>query len=294
MASGNMKDIKRRIKSVESTMQITKAMELVASSKLRKAKEKADNARPYFNALYETMCEIQSENPGFFSQYTRKRDAKAVLLVVIAGDRGLAGGFNSNVLKLAQSRIDELKGSAEVKVLAIGKKSVEYFTKRGYDLAGSYPNIAESLKIHHAADISDVIMQKFVSGEIDRVELFHTEYVSPLLQQAEALAVLPMDVRSGEDSDSNERAKIKEIPVYEPSPEFVFDAIVPKYITGMIFCAVVDSFASEQASRRIAMENASDNASEMISDLSLMYNRARQASITQEITEIVGGASAQE
>lgn len=294
MASGNMKDIKRRIKSVESTMQITKAMELVASSKLRKAKEKADNARPYFNALYETMCEIQSENPGFFSQYTRKRDAKTVLLVVIAGDRGLAGGFNSNVLKLAQSRIDELKGSAEVKVLAIGKKSVEYFTKRGYDLAGSYPNIAESLKIHQAADISDVIMQKYVSGEIDRVELFHTEYVSPLLQQAEALAVLPMDVRSGEDSDSNERAKIKEIPVYEPSPEFVFDAIVPKYITGMIFCAVVDSFASEQASRRIAMENASDNASEMISDLSLMYNRARQASITQEITEIVGGASAQE
>lgn len=294
MASGNMKDIKRRIKSVESTMQITKAMELVASSKLRKAKEKADNARPYFNALYETMCGIQSENPGFFSQYTKKRDAKTVLLVVIAGDRGLAGGFNSNILKLAQARIDELKGASEVKILAIGKKSVEYFTKRGYDLMGSYPNIAEGLKIHHAADISDVIMQKYVSGEIDKVELFHTEYVSPLLQQAEALAVLPMDVRSGGDQDGSERAKAKELPVYEPSPEFVFDAIVPKYITGMIFCAVVDSFASEQASRRIAMENASDNASEMISGLSLMYNRARQASITQEITEIVGGASAQE
>ncbi|MDE7278662.1 MAG: ATP synthase F1 subunit gamma [Oscillospiraceae bacterium] len=294
MASGNMKDIKRRIKSVESTMQITKAMELVASSKLRKAKEKADNARPYFNALYETMCEIQSENPGFFSQYTKKRDAKTVLLVVIAGDRGLAGGFNSNILKLAQARIDELKGSAEVKVIAIGKKSAEYFIKRGYDLMGSYPNIAEGLKIHHAADISDIIMQKFVSGEIDKVELFHTEYVSPLLQQAEALSVLPMDVHSGDDQGSGERSRIKELPVYEPSPETVFDAIVPKYITGMIFCAVVDSFASEQASRRIAMENASDNAGEMISGLSLMYNRARQASITQEITEIVGGAAAQE
>lgn len=294
MASGNMKDIKRRIKSVESTMQITKAMELVASSKLRKAKEKADNARPYFNALYDTMCEIQSENPGFFSQYTKKRDAKTVLLVVIAGDRGLAGGFNSNILKLAQARIDELKGSSEVKILAVGKKSVEYFTKRGYDLAGSYPNIAESLKIHHAADISDIIMQKYVSGEIDKVELFHTEYVSPLLQQAEALSMLPMDVRSGKDSDDREKSKVRELPVYEPSPESVFDAIVPKYITGMIFCAVVDSFASEQAARRIAMENASDNAGEMISGLSLMYNRARQASITQEITEIVGGAAAQE
>jgi len=294
LASGNMKDIKRRIKSVESTMQITKAMELVASSKLRKAKEKADNARPYFNALYDTMCEIQSENPGFFSQYTKKRDAKTVLLVVIAGDRGLAGGFNSNILKLAQTRIDELKGSSEVKILAIGKKAVEYFTKRGYDLTGSYPNIAESLKIHHAADISDIIMQKFVSGEIDKVELFHTEYVSPLLQQAEALSMLPMDVRSGKDTDGKEKSKVRELPVYEPSPESVFDAIVPKYITGMIFCAVVDSFASEQAARRIAMENASDNAGEMISGLSLMYNRARQASITQEITEIVGGAAAQE
>lgn len=293
MASGNMKDIKRRIKSVESTMQITKAMELVASSKLRKAKEKADKARPYFNALYETMCEIQSENPDFVSRYSGKREVKTVLLVVIAGDRGLAGGFNSNVLKLAQARIDELKGKSEVKILAVGKKSVEYFAKRGYDLAGSYPNIAEGLKIHHAADISDMIMNKYVSGEIDRVELFHTEYVSPLLQQAEALAVLPMDVKSDPEAAAG-RAKLRELPVYEPSPEFVFDAIVPKYITGMIFCAVVDSFASEQASRRTAMESASDNASEMISGLSLMYNRARQASITQEITEIVGGATAQE
>ncbi|MGN0674469.1 MAG: ATP synthase F1 subunit gamma [Oscillospiraceae bacterium] len=286
MATGNMKDIKRRIKSVESTMQITKAMELVASSKLRKAKEKADNARPYFNALYDTMCEIQSENPGFFSQYTKKRDAKTVLLVVIAGDRGLAGGFNSNVLKLAQARINELEGKAAVKILAIGKKSVEYFTKRGYDLLASYPNVAEGIKIHHAADISDKIMNPFVKGEIDRVELFRTEYVSPLVQQAESLAILPLDIKPGE-------TKTRELPIYEPSPAEVFDAIVPKYITGIIFCAVVDSFASEQAARRTAMESATDNASEMISGLSLIYNRARQASITQEITEIVGGASAQ-
>lgn len=294
MASGNMKDIKRRIKSVESTMQITKAMQLVASSKLRKAKEKADNARPYFNAMYETMCEIQSENPGFFSQYTKKREEKNVLLVVIAGDRGLAGGFNSNILKLVQARIDELKadGKTAVKVLPIGKKAVEYFTKRGYELIGSYPGIAEGIKIHHAADISDMIVHKFVTGEIDKVELFHTEYVSPLLQQAEQLAMLPMDVSSG--TDTAEKPRYRELPVYEPSPEFVFDAIVPKYVTGMIFCAVIDSFASEQASRRNAMESASDNAEEMISGLSLMYNRARQASITQELTEIVGGATAQE
>lgn len=286
MASGNMKDIKRRIKSVESTMQITKAMELVASSKLRKAKEKADNARPYFNALYDTMCEIQSENPGFFSRYTKKRDAKTVLLVVIAGDRGLAGGFNSNVLKLAQARVDELKAEdMTVKILAIGKKAVEYFVKRGHDLVGSFPNVAEGMKIHHAADISNKIVYPFFNGEFDRVELFRTEYVSPLVQQAERVAILPLEVAPVESKGA------RQLPVYEPSPSAVFDAIVPKYITGIIFCAVVDSFASEQAARRTAMESATDNAEEMISGLSLVYNRARQASITQEITEIVGGAS---
>ncbi len=271
-------------------MQITKAMELVASSKLRKAKEKADNARPYFNALYDTMCGIQAENPGFFSQYMKKRDLKTVMLVVIAGDRGLAGGFNSNVLKLAQARIDELssEGSA-VKIIAVGKKSSEYFIKRGYDVVESYVNIAEGIKIYGAASISDRIVHPFIKGEVDRVELFRTEYVSPLLQRAESLSLLPLDI----SADAAEKKDL-ELPIYEPSARDVFDSIVPKYMTGIIFGAIVDSFASEQAARRTAMESASDNASEMISDLSLLYNRARQASITQEITEIVGGAAAQE
>lgn len=290
MASGNMKDIKRRIKSVESTMQITKAMELVASSKLRKAKEKADKARPYFNALYDTMCEIQSENPVFLSRYTKKREGNTIMLVVVAGDRGLAGGFNSNVLKLAQARIDEIKDKSYIKIIAIGKKAAEYFTKRGYELAASYPGVGENLKIYNAADIANKIMNPYIKGEIDRVELFRTEYVSPLVQRAESLPILPVDI-SEEEAAAH---KIRQLPVYEPSAEAVFDAIVPKYITGIIFGAVVDSFASEQAARRTAMESATDNAGEMISNLSLIYNRARQASITQEITEIVSGASAQE
>ena len=147
MASGNMKVIKRRIKSVESTMQITKAMELVASSKLRKAKEKADRARPYFNALYDTMCEIQAENPRFLSPFTRKSGEGKSLLVVIAGDRGLAGGFNNNVFKLAQARIDELGGREKVDILPIGKKAVEFYEKRGYNLMARYQNICESIKI---------------------------------------------------------------------------------------------------------------------------------------------------
>ncbi|MCD7731761.1 MAG: ATP synthase F1 subunit gamma [Oscillospiraceae bacterium] len=288
MASGNMKSIKRRIKSVESTLQITKAMEVVSSSKLRKAKEKADSARPFFDALYQTMCEIQSENTGFLSPYIGKREAKNVMLIVIAGDRGLAGGFNSNITKMASTHIKELEEQGcKVKILAIGKKSAEYFSKHGYDIAKSYINVGQDMKINHAAVIADDVVVPYLNGEIDRVEIFSTEFISTLSQEARFKPILPLEI-------SDDKPKLREIPIYEPSPEAVFNAIVPKYITGIIYSTVVDSFAAEQAARRTAMENASDNANEMISHLSLVYNRARQSSITQEITEIVGGASAQE
>lgn len=282
-----MKDIKRRIKSVESTMQITKAMELVASSKLRKAKEKADKARPYFDALYETMCEIQAENPSFLSPFTRKAGEGKSLLVVIAGDRGLAGGFNSNIFKLAQARVDELGGKDKTDIIAIGKKAVEYFGKREFNMLGSYPDFSENIRIHQANDIAGEIVDKYVKGIYERVELFYTEYVSSITQQAVSKKMLPVEL-------DGQKKVSKALPIYEPSAGQVFNHIVPRYVTGMIFGACVESFASEQASRRNAMENASDNASEMISSLSLMYNRARQASITQEITEIVGGANSAE
>ncbi|MGN0552752.1 MAG: ATP synthase F1 subunit gamma [Oscillospiraceae bacterium] len=289
MASGNMKSIKRRIKSVESTLQITKAMEVVSSSKLRKAKEKADLARPFYKSLHETMCEIQSENESFFSPFTRKTEGEGtVMLVVIAGDRGLAGGFNSNITKLAAARIKKLteKGS-KVKVLAVGKKSAEYFTKHGYDVVKTYINVGQDLRINSAAAIADDIVVPYLKGEVTSVELVSTEFVSTLTQIAKFSPILPLDIPPQEK-------KVREIPIYEPSPEAVFNAIVPKYITGVVYSAIVESFAAEQAARRSAMENASDNAGEMIANLSLVYNRARQSAITQEITEIVGGASAQE
>lgn len=285
MASGNMKEIKRRIKSVESTMQITKAMQLVASSKLRKAKEKADRARPYFNALYETMCEIQSENPAFLSPFKSRTGGYKVLLVVIAGDRGLAGGFNGNIFKLAMARIEELGGKDKVDILAIGKKAVEFFEKRGFTMHSGLSGISEGIKIHDAQAIAETIVSPYVKGIYQSAELFYTEYVSPITQEAVKKPLLPVEL------DSDKRIEgARALPIYEPSAATVFDHIVPRYITGMIFGAVVDSFASEQAARRNAMENASDNAEEMISSLSLIYNRARQASITQEITEIVSGA----
>lgn len=285
MASSNMKDIKRRIKSVESTRQITKAMELVASSKLRKAKEKADNSKPFFNTLYDTMREIASSDNTFNSIYTKNRENKVTLLVVIGGDRGLAGGFNANVLKMAQQRYDELKKKGEVVILPVGRKSVEYFEKRNFKIMTRYENISENLTIYGAMSIADKIIDVYNKGKIDRVELFYTDCISPLVQEAKNIPLIPLDIEPDKE--------FKGLTRYDPSPEAVFDSIIPRYLAGVLFGAVVNSFAAEQAARRTAMENATDNANEMINDLSLMYNRARQAAITQEITEIVGGASAQ-
>jgi len=287
MASSNMKDIKRRIKSVESTKQITNAMQLVASSKLRKAKEKADNSKPFFNSMYETMCEIVREDATFSSIYTRKRKANVTLMVVIAGDRGLAGGFNANVIKLAQNRYDEIvKAGQDAVILPIGKKAIEYFEKRKFKIMTRYENIGESITVYGAMSIADKIIDVYNKDKIDRVELFYTDCVSPLLQEEKHMAVIPVDIQTDKTNIS--------LTNYEPSAEAVFDSLIPRYVAGVLFGAIVDSFAAEQAARRIAMENATDNATEMINSLSLVYNRARQAAITQEITEIVGGANAQE
>ncbi|MDE7399970.1 MAG: ATP synthase F1 subunit gamma [Oscillospiraceae bacterium] len=282
MASGNMKAIKRRIKSVGSTRQITKAMELVASSKLRKAKTRAEQARPYFNELYKTMCEIASANDDFSTVFTTKREVKRKLFIVIAGDRGLAGGYNSNVLKMAA---EAHKDDSELpKIIAIGKKAGEYFAKRDYEIVASYANIAEDIKPSTAQDIADLAIDMFAKGEVDEVRVFYTMFVSSMSQQPENMRVLPMDTVQLEGYGKM---------TYDPSPEAVFNRIVPRFTASLIQCAVVESYASEQGARRTAMESATDNADAMTESLSLLYNRARQASITTEIIDIVSGASSQ-
>lgn len=284
MATANMKDVKRRIKSVESTRQITKAMELVASSKLRRAKERALAAQPFFAAVYDTMADV-SRDHVFSSIYTKKEVLKTVLLVVIAGDRGLAGGFNNNVLKLSLEKADEHKANGyKVKIITIGKKAVEYYRKRDFEVLDEYPGIAESLNVYDSLDIAENIIARFRLGEFDKVELVYTTFVSALTQEPVHMPILPVkEMISGSGQK-------KSLMIYDPSPEEVFDGLIPQYISGIIYAATVDSFASEQAARRTAMESASDNADEMIANLSLMYNRARQGQITQELTEIASGS----
>lgn len=286
MATANMKDVKRRIKSVESTMQITKAMELVASSKLRRAKERAEAVQPFFNTLYETMCEVASDR-AFTSIFTKKALSRAVLLIVIAGDRGLAGGFNHNVLKMAQERANQLaKENREVFVIPIGKKAVEYFEKHGFNVICGYNQIAESLNIYDSADIAEEIISRYTKNEFGCVELFYTTLVSALVQTAQQMSVLPLN----EFNASANTGKPSQLTTYEPSAEAIFNGLIPQYISGLLYGAIIDSYAAEQAARRMAMESASDNAGEMIDNLSLLYNRARQAMITQELTEIVSGS----
>lgn len=281
MASGNMKDIKRRMKSIQSTMQITKAMELVASSKLRHAKERVVKSRPYFQTMYQTMARIARETRMGDSAYTKARPVKKSLFLVIAGDRGLAGGYNANVLRLAAAR---MQGKNPC-VITLGRKAQEYYAKRGAEVIADHPGIAETMQIRDTHPIVQDMLARFKKGEIDEAYLCYTEFVSPMTQEARCQKLLPLSF-----ADADTSSAPKGLTEYDPSPETVFSTIVPEYLNGVLYGAVVESYASEQSARRMAMESASDNAGEMIEDLSLSYNRARQAAITQEITEIVAGS----
>lgn len=298
--AGNMKAVKLRIKSVQSTMQITKAMELVASSKLRRAKERSEKCRPYFDELYSTLVNIANSNTDFSSIYAKDNVNEKVCYVVIAGDRGLAGGYNSNLFKCFEA---DAKGK-EYSVLPIGKKAVEYFKHKNAEiLTEAFGEIAP-IAVADSFAISNLICEEYKKGTFGCVSLVYTEFINILSQVPHAVATLPLaDIKHGKAGKGRSSAAaaasesaevkaggVKNIILYEPDSTEVFNTIVPEYLAGVIYGAICDSVASEQAARRTAMDAATSNAEEMIEQLNLHYNRARQASITQEITEIVGGA----
>ena len=279
--AGSMKDIKLRIKSVESTMQITKAMELVASSKMRRAKERVEHSRPYFETLYESLTKIAAADPRARNPYLRRDDIKRTLLVVIAGDRGLAGGYNANVFKQADA------AEGPITVLPIGKRSAEYFAHHGAGLFTPEVLMAADVSVSECFTLSHQITEGFLKGEYDAVKLCYTRFDSMMTQTATTLEVLPLTIEPTEAQKAE--ARRSQI-LYKPSCEEVFGAIIPEYVAGVLYGAVCESVASELAARRTAMDAATKNAGEMIEHLNLYYNRARQAAITQEITEIVAGA----
>ena len=279
MAGVSTKEIKNRIRSMESTKQITKAMEMVASSKLRRAQVQIQNSRPYFQILRQTIDEIIASNRDFSSPYLTPRDVKKSLDIVIAGDRGLAGGYNSNIFKLVQSRIQ----GNDALVLPIGKKAVDYFRAHRVPMVTELYSDASGVSIGECFSIAKQIASGFKKGEYDEVYIAFTRFESVLSQIPHAMQLLPLT------KNENTPASAGEI-LYEPGSIEVFDAVVPEYLGGILYGSLCESRASEHAARRTAMDSATGNAEEMIADLSLKYNRARQAAITQEITEIVAGS----
>ena len=283
MAGVSTKEIKNRIRSMESTKQITKAMEMVAASKLRRAQAQVANSRPYFEILYTTIQDITRSNRDFSSPYLKERPVKKAMYLVIAGDRGLAGGYNSNILKLVISQIQD----KDAVVLPIGKKAVDYFKSKNIPILTENYAEAASVGIGDCFSISKQLSKGFLEGEFDEVYVAYTSFVSMLSQQPATMQLLPLKKpEAGEEPAAPRRCDT----IYEGDSEEVFAAIVPEYLGGILYGALCESRASEQAARRSAMDSATQNADEMIADLSLKFNRARQAAITQEITEIVAGS----
>ena len=280
MAGVSTKEIKNRIRSMESTKQITKAMEMVAASKLRRAQTQVQASRPYFEILLSTIGNIVDSTQDLSSPYLTARPVKRSAYVVIAGDRGLAGGYNSNVLKLAH---EHMTGKDAV-VLPVGKKAVDFFKARQIPALEEGYREAEDLGVSDCFTAAKQLCKAYQNRELDEIYVVYTNFVSVLSQTPEVLKLLPLEHRPQESK------KIKADVLYEPDSVEVLDRIVPEYIGGALYGALCESRAAEQAARRTAMDSATQNADEMIADLSLKFNRARQAAITQEITEIVAGA----
>lgn len=259
-------------------------MELVSSAKLRKAREKMAKSRPYYNTIYDNIKQVLSETGSLRHPYLDVRDVKNSLYIVITADRGLAGGFNSNVIRKAEEDIKDKKDNTYL--ITVGLKGREYFKRRGYKIAGEFIGMTEEPNFSHAKDIGKIVMDMFEKEEIDEVYMVYTKFITTISQQVKKLKLLPSeDMREG----VSQKGTVIE---FEPSPEEVLDYLIPKYIESVIYGALIESSSSQQGARRTAMESATDNAEEMIEELELSYNRARQAAITAEISEIVSGAEA--
>lgn len=285
MAGMGMRDIKRRIKSVNSTKQITNAMKLVSTAKLKRTRDRFERVKPYFQTVNETIQGILGSANNIEHQYISEREIKKSLYIVITSDRGLCGGYNINSIKKALEDIEDKEKSS---FIVIGQKAKGYFSKRDYEIIGEYLQISEKPEYRNAKDIGRLALQLYKDGEIDEIKLVYTEFASTISQVPQRLKLLPV---TKQNEDQTEEKEFKYVS-YEPSPGAVLDYLIPKYIESTIFGALVESAASEQAARRLAMESATDNAEEMIANLTLSFNQARQAAITQEISEIVGGAEA--
>lgn len=276
-----MIDIKRRKESITSTQQITKAMKLVSTVKLQKAKSRAEHAKPYFDAIYETVNTMAAGSVNNQNPFLRHKISGKTAVVVITSNRGLAGGYNANLVRKV---LDNGFSRKEICIYGLGKKGVEALSHRGYEITADYSEVMNEPLYTDAREIGDQLLDAFVKEKIGKIFLAYTGFINTVVHEPQLVQILPFQEKKKEK---------QEVPMnYEPQEEEVLGMIIPQYVSSLIYGAMIESLASENGARMQAMDSASNNAQDMISSLALAYNRARQSAITQELTEIISGAEA--
>ncbi|MDE7200124.1 MAG: ATP synthase F1 subunit gamma [Lachnospiraceae bacterium] len=283
----SMRDIKRRKGSIQSTQQITKAMKLVSTVKLQRAKQRAEQSKAYFNCMYETVTSMLAKTGSLNHPYLKKGESGKKAVIVITSNRGLAGGYNSNVVKLITQ--GDFKKD-ELEIYAIGKKGKDALNRYGYHIMEENSEIIEEPSYVDAMAISNKLLEAYASGEICEIYLAYTGFKNTVVHVPTLLKLLPVEASAEEEAEKEPESKA--MMNFEPEDDEALDMIIPKYVTSLIYGGLVEAVASENGARMQAMDSATSNAEEMIDHLSLMYNRARQGSITQELTEIIAGANA--
>ncbi|HYI61319.1 MAG TPA: F0F1 ATP synthase subunit gamma [Acidimicrobiales bacterium] len=289
MAGGQERTLRRRIKSVQSTKKITKAMELIAASRIVKAQQRVAAARPYAEQITEVIGNLARAGAGRGSPLLEARDeVRSVGIVVVAADRGLAGGYNTQIIRLAERALTEAREAGQqVTLVTVGRKADAYFRFRGHDIAASFGGFTDEPTYEDARAVAGAVTERFAEGDIDRVALFYTRFVSLGVQRATEATYLPIDTSEVDEAVTEGPTADYE---FEPSPAEILDRLLPRYAEARLYAALLESAASEHAARQRAMKSATDNAEELIVKLSRAMNRARQDAITTEIMEIIGGA----
>ena len=285
-----LRDIKQRIVGVKSTQQITKAMKMVATAKLRRAQTNVINARPYSDKIADLISRIPNEEDISSNPFFSEREVKSCAIVIITADRGLCGSFNQNIIKEGERYIEEeLKPDGiKYQLFTAGKKGSDYFSKRDYEILGADTGLFSSLEISSAIKINDLLIQKYLDGTFDKIVLIYNTFISIIQQKIEAKQFLPIPISTGSDQGKSVSTNY----IYEPDREYIFRNLIPKHLKAQVWRALLESYAAEQSARMTAMDNATTNAEDMIKSLNLTYNKERQAAITKEILEIVSGANA--
>ncbi|HVK55893.1 MAG TPA: F0F1 ATP synthase subunit gamma [Burkholderiales bacterium] len=284
------KEIRTKIKSVQNTRKITKAMEMVAASKMRKAQERMRHARPYGDKIRNVTARLALANPEYQPPFLQKRDnSGAVGIIVVSTDKGLCGGLNTNILRLALSKIKEFQAQGKrVQATAIGNKGFGFLSRLGVDIVSHVVQLGDTPHLDRLIGPVKVMLDAYAQGKLDGVYLFYTDFINTMKQEPIVEQLLPL---SSEHLKTDPQSHAWDY-IYEPDPQTVLDELLMRYVEALIYQAVTENMASEQSARMVAMKAASDNAKSVIDDLQLTYNKARQAAITKELAEIVGGAAA--